>query len=992
MTTALHFPNPDSLRAALVGDLIPQEVQTKPMRWKREGEGLVILGEPLEPDVLATLAKLGVTSIDQQPERPGLCWAQALPLGPAEPVSRGWFLITSPDKEAIQRLIMDAISLGCQTLLIRYGEPHAVRMMDPPYFLILRAKESEELTVFHQRDDGNWQAAGWSHPFRTIQTSEVGSLSFHLDQRWAQVPTDNWLELNEAISIQLEQLHPGENHGLQSKIPIPLTLVRAQQESRARLWFLPYSQIRSFERWTAALSQNQLQGIQFAILDSAGERHIALRADHLLEPPGDPRAYAPVDEEVSIYLPSNKRLSPPLTIEQLNQTLGGSTGELIWLDDGETTARAQRISTLVFQPLADWVSYVIHTHQEPIKAWMKGIDPLLKPTRKSDTEGLSAEPALPTADRVEPAPQPAAPVTEAPSSPEPPTAPSTRGSSQPASSKAPRPSLKGITLQASQADLASRLEPIEAQLRTLPNDTSLWLTLARIQAEASLEKEAIRSLTRAWWPLSAADRQEAAKLWHQDLSAGAATQTWSAIIAGRADDGADEWLGSRRPGLGVRSTWLARCALLEAGRCDQLALQEEKDYLLERIRHGVSPVLDVPCCLLAKDQTLVTRLNRVQALTDLRSYFAKNPREPHPAEVCPANTERLIEHIFAVGYSLLGDYEAAQSARKSNPSHPQGAGTLSALLQYNYTERAKLALAGRPETVALESSEALEQDLSPIEVFHYGQALDTSLLLDPLRLTDPQGVWLQRRTADDPTEALVDELINENVSINQILGARQGEAVDQLATLLASLDESDSLRSLLRAYVCASVWQRPELAGIAASKARLGLNAATAQDPLERLARELPALLSIGRTPEAEELLHLMEKKLQNRDSKLYIHAALAIGGHDNQALAMAEEATSLLSPDLSISARLYRIRGICEALRYQDIESTRQLLGKLSGQLSFMRDNRISNAYLSAAAIEFSECLVLAVAGRPRLGTPSLLAAEESELRRQLNQDTRTI
>jgi hypothetical protein len=986
LSPALRFPNPASLRAALLGDLIPADVQERPMRWEQDGEGLVIQGEPIAAERLEALAKLGVQPITQSPQRAGLCWAQALPLRPVDPVSRGWFLITSPHQDAIQRLLTDAVTLGCQTLLVRYGEPNALRIMDPPYYLVLRAQESSELTVFHQRRDGHWQETGWSHPCPTIQASGSSALRFYRDQRWDPVPTDNWLELNEAVRVQVEQREPTRSHAPQSPIPIPLRLSPKPNGNRARLWLLPYDQLSSFERWTAALSQQQLQGIQFAILGSDGTKTIALRADHHLEAPGDSIAYTPLDDDGTIYLPLNTALSPPLSIEQLNQVLQQEADDLLWIEDGQPHARAERVSRQAFRPLSDWVSYVIDTHQEPIITWMKGVDPLLSPTQKGPAPQPSPEETPPSPPDAAPA-QPAATAPETKRAPTP--TPAARRSAPPTAQIAHAPPIKGALLQLDEAQLAGALEPIESRLREQPTDPALWLQLATVQAQANLETEAIQSLSRAWWDLPPAEQQVSAKQWHQDL-AGDATATWSAAIAGLPTDGADDWLEAHGPGLDARSVWLARRALVASGQCDALALQEEKDGLLRRIQHGLSPARDLPCCLLDEAHSLLTRLTRIQALRALQRFFLENPRTPHPGEAHPPNTERLVGHILCCGYSVLGAYDAAQEALSATPG-PGQESPLLRLLEHTYRERADLALAGRPATTALQSAPDLQRSLSSIERYHYGQALDRSAILAPLSLMDPQQGWIQGRATDQPPEVQLRLLIGEGLSINTLLGARQREALDQLRALVDSLDPAKDLRHCFRAYVCAAAWERPALAATAASAIRQGIPAATPQ-ALQRLARELPVLLSIGQTSEAEELLARIDTALPESNTKLFIHAGLAVAGFDNQALALAEESVGLLAAPLAIGDRLFQIRGICEALRYQDIADSHRLLSELSGQLTHIRDNGISNAYYSAAAIEFSECLVLAIAGRPPVGNPKLLDEEESEFRRQLDQDTRTL
>ena len=69
--------------------------------------------------------------------------------------------------------------------------------------------------------------------------------------------------------------------------------------------------------------------------------------------------------------------------------------------------------------------------------------------------------------------------------------------------------------------------------------------------------------------------------------------------------------------------------------------------------------------------------------------------EPGAAEAAPENTDALIELIFAVGYSRLGQHSAAQTALQHGSARLSGGRPLLALLEHHYGERAALALAGR---------------------------------------------------------------------------------------------------------------------------------------------------------------------------------------------------------------------------------------------------------------------------------------------------------
>ncbi|MCA9669535.1 MAG: hypothetical protein KC503_28265 [Myxococcales bacterium] len=425
----LVFPGAAALEACLRGELVPQEIQRAPARFREGDDGeIVVEVSGIDRKRRAELKKLGVGSARALGRTPDVnevsCWAEILrPVFVGdEALDSAVALFWLERQEDLVALAGELLRLGCdrQELcalpdeLIAQGGPAAlVRAVDPPFYTLVRALDRPGgLRAFVPAPAGQEQIfveAGYRHPLvEHVQRGSAPLLLITAEGHF--VPLE---ELSFQGLYQLIDVAPPRGDARHAPLPPPprvqvtLTLVPRAREALPTLWVIRERAIESVERLIERLPEAELSKLLFAATSSAGgdsgEPTVLLRvrpgrgSPPVLDLPGE--AFAPWLEIDNLYLPSDAILEPPLRRETLRNLLAERSDEVCWLTplDAEPSAggngagngaaataaagvrpperarpfQLERAPESAFAPLSHWVQYVVHSSAEALEPWVR---------------------------------------------------------------------------------------------------------------------------------------------------------------------------------------------------------------------------------------------------------------------------------------------------------------------------------------------------------------------------------------------------------------------------------------------------------------------------------------------------------------------------------------------------------------------------------------------------------------------------------------------
>ena len=119
-----------------------------------------------------------------------------------------------------------------------------------------------------------------------------------------------------------------------------------------------------------------LQRLAFAVGHKGDETVIVVRVRPSRLPP--PELILKADKYKSylkmpnLFLPAGKGLHPPLRRDMVRRLLADDPAKLVWLTPlGHGSFRPEMLPEDAFQPLTDWVDYVLDHGQEALQAWVQ---------------------------------------------------------------------------------------------------------------------------------------------------------------------------------------------------------------------------------------------------------------------------------------------------------------------------------------------------------------------------------------------------------------------------------------------------------------------------------------------------------------------------------------------------------------------------------------------------------------------------------------------
>jgi hypothetical protein len=812
---ALVFPDEATLQLALRAGLCPPAAQARGARVVRRPDGSVVIAPdaPVPPAALAALRAAGIATDGVLPAgaRAIACWAEAVglardprePRAPTPPLA----VMTAPDPGAAIALAAELLRLGCdrQELQLAAGGC-AVRIVDPPTYAVLRARDGDGgLRVYAPDPPGQdtvFVELGRRHPLAALLSAPPGHLLLIGVAGWRTLPDADWLDLDAALEIAPPAAgQPPIAHAaapLASRRRVELRLVPGRRAA-ATLWVMRTDALGAIDRLLAYLPDDVVDRLTFAATparDSAPPI-VVLRARAGRHPAPelalDAEAYAPLAHLPDVLAPIRAVVEPPLRPERLRAVLAVPSDQVAWLAPvGDAPAgafRVEHIADAAFAPLSAWAEYAVHAAAAELAPWARGIEVDFAPFVTTAAE-WGDPPAERAADsrrdrrpRGEPAAAPAPPVAAPPAAAPPaPAPPAPAPPAPPPAAAAPRDEApRDAALAALERAFLARDAPADA-----PERSADYAQLARAYQRAGRHRDAIRCLARAAWeqPVAAARPLLAAWLEAElGASSPAADEAPLAAALARALAASDpdpravgivavaaavrapavqrdphavqRWLDARDGDLDSRTLWLARTSLAEIAGGDPLGLARARDRILSRLAAGLQLDRELPSFLRfagrrgalggPRDDQLAAALEALlQAVRTTR-------RRRAPVEAPLVLTSAYAALAIACAFARVGMRARAEALAATARAALSGVlgDPVHAYLADAYAARVAQALAGLPPEAPLPA--ALSGPLAKLDrlaLYKVERLRAASRILEPIAQLNPFAAFARRGLSD----------------------------------------------------------------------------------------------------------------------------------------------------------------------------------------------------------------------------------------------------
>jgi hypothetical protein len=1056
MAKALRFPSEESLWVAITSAMIPEAVQARPARaWRETSErgGLFVAPEAaLSKAAVSTLQNAGIKLEEADPPpsaRTASFWAELVrPRRAGEPGAaskKRRETMSSSGKEVgaldgpvvfvldadragrgALDLMGELLRLGCDRQEVRTVDGRAyVRAVAPPYYTAVRAIErADGIEAYLPATGGDSRVLveiGWEHPLAwRIKAPEGHTIYIPGEGPWRIIPDGEWTLLDTLLDLQAPPpatpLASGPPPG---RLRVSLRLGRSGRLEPATLWTLEGERAEEeVDRLVQGLPEAVLPRVLFAVARRAddGEPIVVLRARPGGKAPPElglrGARYAPHPQLANLFIPCDAIVEPPLRRERLRQALLPNADEIAWLRPiDQHRFRLERIAEHAFQPLDEWVDYVVDGGAEVLSGWARSAlfdfepfeagegewrerereprdegDDDEREGRKKRKGGKSSSKGVETVERAEPQKREKRAAAT--------TAPQGGGPLITVEESAPEP------LQAALAEREKRFVELEAPADA-PERQELWREIGELNARLGRRREAGLALGRVVWELpedeAPDEAREAATLWadaerrgldganrasdavgtlarlmalsappRDDVRAAAAI-VFAEAIGGRRLQPATiaqltRWLDLHDDALDLRSLWLARVALSRLTGGDRLALARARDRILQRLHRGLSVEKDVPAFLrfvsAGREATHAGRLAaKVRGLIRL---FDGQKRTRSAVEAPPALTRAYVHFVVAYGLARLGEAEearriAAEAQKALDMNDP-----VHNVLARAFVARVSQAAEGLPPATPLPPDVAgALNGLDKFLRYKVDRLRQHSTVLEPQERLDPMASY-QKGGSDPRGEELA--ALRGMTDVEEL--ARRVSTLFSRATAKGTpVDEKANLFDALMDFF--------PLIGEAQSVPRLYEILAGSEDvPAARRAELLEeALMLAGHFGEAglvRDILGKLEPILSSLGPEHAREAGAVLGGmlKTLRRVGLKEEAARLLE------AMAARAQGAGTALLIQRIH--------LAGGLAQVGHTDRARALLDEG---------LRAVAQPAPGTPELPMPERLQLTRALSQ-----
>ncbi len=1057
--SVLKFESEEALRFTITSGLVPDAVLSKPARTWSEGERAIIVA-PDGPVPAETLKKLALAGVGREPATKVApsssvvrCWAEIVGVvreqeraqgAAGDGADTGQVLFVLSDDQSLVDLAAELIRLGCDRLEWRTaGTVPMLRAGSPPYYTLLRALDGTSgVRAFVPSPKGQdrvYVELGHEHPLARFLRPDPGQILLVSPSRDSErasfdmLPEGPFSDVYSLVDLRVpgpEDARALTNAHEPPRLAVTLRLARAAASEAASLWVLRDDAVAHVERLLASLPEETTSGLLFSMCRAGDETLVVLRSRAggrtTLEIDGEAyRAHASIP---NLFLPCDGTLEPPLRRDRVRDLLAPDPDTVVWLRRrGAEGFQVEHVTDDAFQPLAEWVEYVIDTNAPVLEPWVRsctfdfaafvGVDPVAPRRAPPPEEEEEAAPRRRRAARAEADPFPE-PV---------------RTPARTTDRRAPRQATLARAELDTNAD-ATELSELEKELlaREGPADDPalrpIWARMAALNTSLGRRRDGALCWTRAVWELPAAEIEAAAGPWAAAERAAVRDASIGTLIAlvepGEehapalaamtiaADDPSlpaiaqdvSLWLDRHDHTLDMRTAWLTRVALSRLAGGDRLGLARARDRVLARLHGGLSVERDVPAFLrragAGRDAGQVEVLAaRLAALLD---RFDATKRKRSATEADPKLTGAYVRFVVAFGAARLGRREWAVQLRDAATSALPKGDPLHGILARTYAARIGQALEALPAVTPLPPELWAELNgLAKLDRYKIDRVRQCSKVLEPQERLDPI-LAFQRGEADPrgPEFAALRGLSETGAIESAVIGIMKQartSSVDERARLydgvmdffllipheraMELLDEvvarSSDVPALRRVQLLEEAlmiaghlgeerFARTIFAMLEPLVTQVGPDGAAEIAPL--VAGMLRTLRRCGLKDEAARLLIATQAAATGKGTPQLIarlHTASALAFLDEMAGArpVFEEALTALSRDLAMPERLQLTRAVARALGTAPLEYAVAGLDQLQAKLELVTDSFNTNTHVCLSVLDFMEALVLGYA-----------------------------
>ena len=783
----LLFPSDDVLRLALTSGLIPPAISQATARAHRDADGQTwVDAGPFDSATKRNLARAGASFPSTAPPALDLKiagWLQLLPLRRQLPLrdisDKTPILFELGDPACLAEVVNEILRLGNDRQGFRWvgddgHELALLRVLGPPYYTLLRALDNERrssMTVaYREAQPRVWVELGYEHPLEGhLRPPEGQLLLLRAPQDWRTAIDGPYRDIYEVLELTCAApTNPLTEKAREARWQVPLRLVAAGGDETAELHVLRNDPVGQVDALVRNSNDQLLARLAFAVGESGGATVIVVRVRPSRQAPPvlvlDGVGYRSYLRLSQLYLPTGRRLHPPLRRDVVAKRVAPDPERITWLRPLEGSAfQAESLPESAFRSLSEWVEYVIEREQAPLTAWI-GAHRFAFESFVCDEEK----------ERDKPPPKP-------PRKPRPET-PSTSGRKKGTTAN------KDSGTAVDEPDEPISLDPsaIEKELRGLEKSflemTSpleaddrppLWLRMAHLNGELGHHDAAAICWAHALWESDGLPAESLKRGWHTDIAGEKSQPLSTAVLAnlekivhralprtadlrrlaiGLAVADAEKidtpligkalrFLEQHERKLGVRMVWLAWAALHRISHGDVLTLAKARDRVLERLHQdGLSPDFDLPSFVRFTGAQAGDRFRLLQDhLARLRPLMQKWADEGY---LHIPGTRVYVDLLFAYGLTRLGEAGEARTIAEQASTHLPATDEVHGWLIDAFLHRIRRAALGTADRERL-PDELLERlgEIDRLSRYKIDRLREHSRILEPTEKIDPYRAW-----------------------------------------------------------------------------------------------------------------------------------------------------------------------------------------------------------------------------------------------------------
>jgi hypothetical protein len=381
----LLFADLETLRRALVHDIVPREIGRAPVHVGIDPHGQYWLRpqSPMPAGIVSALAALGVLELDREPGMElaaKTCWAQLLPLRPRPAFTDSRTVLFELPAEQLPQLASEARRLGPgSALAFRHCDFTGVaptvllHVSNPPLISVMRSSRGGVVTAFMEAAARVWVEIGYQHPLvQQIEPPASGLLLIRSPSDWQIREEAPWVGEMPSFSLARQSLLRGAGAPV-PRLEFSLRLVPDGPGEPADLWLLDDRAWDRFTQLAADCNSAFVARWRAAVFEAAGQTRVALWAKPSKRPPPSllipARGFRSHAQLPHLFLPFGSRLQPPLRRDALRRLFPGDAEQLTLLVPSDSGGYLPaRLATTAFVPMEDVLRYASNAAETELEA------------------------------------------------------------------------------------------------------------------------------------------------------------------------------------------------------------------------------------------------------------------------------------------------------------------------------------------------------------------------------------------------------------------------------------------------------------------------------------------------------------------------------------------------------------------------------------------------------------------------------------------------